>query len=207
MKFSDWLTVGGIVVTGAAWLIDRKQVVGFFGKHHRIILAFFAIAALSALWEGGYLNWLIHRANWPVWALILLGLSGFVFALAILAISELFKKGEPTPFNYVRDEIFDVLWVWGYRGTKLDQSELAAFCPKPDCRCRLDSKSGIVASGGYYPVGEPRFSLSCPNCGFKREFDRNESDLKRRVFLEIERRINTREYVERMKREVAGSPS
>jgi hypothetical protein len=76
---------------------------------------------------------------------------------------------------------------------------LAAFCPRPGCLNRLESgfspeNPNLHAS--FYGLPD---TMRCNRCGFKKHFDCDHETLKRRVIDEIERLVNTGQYVERLK--------
>jgi hypothetical protein len=203
MSLDEKIGIAGLVLTVAAWLIAPKRLFGVCKKFFWVIVPLLVILALFYFHKWGWLNWLFLPVTWPVWGLILLGFFSLAIPVTIILLIAYFEK-QPShiePENYKTDEIFGIQWVWDFRGTKLDESELSAFCPKQNCKCRLDRDYAAMASGGYFPVGEPRFSLSCSICGFKRDFEWDWDRLKRKVFIEIERRIRTREYIQRMQQQ------
>jgi hypothetical protein len=200
MKLEKWSWVAGIVAAIAgivAWLVDRNDFIAFCKTSGKIIITPFSIA----------FNWLAHPVTWPVWALILIGISGLAVVAVLFYFFGRVSEAQPEPetldpLNYRADEIFGVEWIWSYIYGKLNVNDLSAFCPKKSCMCRLTMQENpermSVRQGGfggsvYIPV-----SFTCTTCGFTRQFDSDWKKLKNDVFLEIERRIRTGEFQQRM---------
>jgi len=120
---------------------------------------------------------------------------GIIFIIAYFE-KQPSQPQQTDPYSYVTDVIFGIEWLWGYAGTKLNEHELSAFCPNQNCKCRLESQINHNA-GNYFGGGFP-VSFVCGNCGFRREFDLDMNDLKQKVFFEVERRIRTGEFQQRL---------
>jgi hypothetical protein len=213
MRLDEWSQVAGIAAIPLGiivWLVDRKQVITFCKKWSAIIVASFAIVILYAIWQRSWFNWLVHPVTWPVWALIILGIFGFVVAFMIWFLAKLsaeipagiqVQPKQFNPYEYTSDEIFGVDWLWDYRGDVLGD-ELSAFCPNKKCMCRLTiqvnpERISLQGSGYGSHVAIP-VSLNCTNCGFSRQFNSDWNKLKHDVFLEIERRVRTGEFQQRL---------
>ena len=173
--------------------------------------------ATTLLW----LNWFVQPVTVPFWVLLLSGLLGFAVAVVFwLIISALHRQSrtetrknwppsreparptEPTKpdwHHFVSDEIFGVIWRWSYFGDEISQNSLSAFCPKPGCLNRLESVFDMD-NPNFSHYGPPCATLICRRCGFKRYFDCHHDSLERRVFSEIERLVNTGQYVTRLKK-------
>ncbi len=200
MSLDQKLSVAGLILAAAAWLIAPKKLWGFCKNNLLLVLILLLVTVIFYCSEYGWLNWVFYPVVWPIGGLMLFGFLCLVIPIVIIFIIASLKKQPPIPdpTTYKTDEILGVQWVWNYHGAKLDGTELSAFCPNQKCKCRLDTESACAASGGYYRVDEPRLSFHCPNCGLKRDFDVDMDKLKRKVFIEIERRIRTGEYVQRI---------
>lgn len=199
-KLEKWSWVAGIIaaIVGVlAWLVDRNDFIAFCKTSGKTIATPFSIA----------FSWLTHPVTWPVWALILIAISG----LAVVALLFLFfgkvseTKPEPDlldPLNYRTDEIDGVQWTWSYVYGKLNENDLSAFCPRQKCMCRLTMKEDHqrmqVRQGGFGADLHFPITFTCTNCGYSREFDSNWTQLKHSVFIEIERRIRTNEFQKRL---------
>jgi len=200
MKLEKWSWIAGIVaaiVAVLAWLVDRNDFIAFCKTSGKIIITPFSIA----------FNWLTHPVTWPVWALILIGISGLAVVAMLFYFFGKVSETQPEPelldpLNYRADEIFGIEWIWSYVYGKLNVNDLSAFCPKKSCMCRLtmqehpermSMRQGGFGGSVYIPI-----SFTCTTCGFSRQFDSDWKQLKHDVFLEIERRIRTGEFHQRM---------
>jgi hypothetical protein len=213
-----WSWIAGIAALPLAvilWLVDRKQVISFCRRWSKIIIMAFILAIMYAIWKQGWLNWLAHPVTWPLWGLIIFCIFIVVAFFVLLFFAKLSTKqlgqstqpnasGYPTqsnPYDYVSDEIFGVDWVWGYRGRVL-ADELSAFCPNKKCMNRLTRQENhermSLHSLGLDRYVAPPISLNCTHCGFSRRFDSDWRKLQHDVFLEIERRIRTGEFQQRL---------
>ena len=204
MTLEHWSWVAGIAAIPLgilAWLIDRERAKKLIGDNNGLIVAAFAIIIFYVLWSHGWFHWLTHPVTWPVWALILLGIFGFIFWGGIQFCVKLATSPEQprpiSPHEYTTDEVEGIVWRWDYRGDKF-HDQLDAFCPNNACKCRLTMKSDHdrISLRGFGPgahVVNP-ISFLCSKCGFKRSFDSDWNKVKHEVFLELERRINTGEF-------------
>jgi hypothetical protein len=89
-----------------------------------------------------------------------------------------------------------VRWNWKYIHNQIDEDYFSAFCPRKNCRHRLDINDEVNRMN--YHSGEIPAFVSCPRCGFRRNFDWSRRELIRRVAGEVERRINTGEFAKSM---------
>jgi hypothetical protein len=115
------------------------------------------------------------------------------------------RKGLPlqiSEYDYKTDEIFGVKWAWNFYYQQLNEDSLTAFCPRPNCKNRLTMQQDYqrmrmrpssIGSQSVLPI-----SFTCRNCGFNREFDLSWGELRRNVLEEVERRMNTGEFRQRM---------
>ena len=195
------------------WLIKPKEFVSFYKVSWKFVLAIVFAVALFTVWIRGWFDWLAHPVTMRFWVLILL--LGLLFVFGVLLIAASLKKltvqietqtagksassAKPDWHNYVSDEIFGVIWRWRYIGNTIDHDSLAAFCPRSGCMNRL--KIGLDPQNpnrprDYYIFPE---SIVCHRCNFKHHFDCDGPTIERRVIDEIERLINTGQYVQRMK--------
>jgi hypothetical protein len=210
MKLEEWSWVAAIAalpLTVLTWFIDREQAKKFLKDHAGLIIAAFAVVIVYALWLRGWFNWLTHPVTWPVWVCILLGIAGLAFGAGIIYLIFRASSGEGlpfqiSPFDYKTDEIFGVKWVWSFCYQQLNEDSLTAFCPRSNCRNRLmkreDHDRMRMRHGGYGGSLIVPISFTCRNCGFSHQFDSSWGELKRDVLEEVERRINTGEFRQRM---------
>jgi hypothetical protein len=219
MKLEEMSWIAGCIALPlmvVIWLIDRKQFTDFCKKWKGLILVAFIVVALMVALSHGCFNWLTHGVTLPIWALlvtvllvVLIAFLGWLIGNTIstrpLPLMEQFQPSEqvqpkqplltpqPNPLLYVNDEIFGVRWSWDYIGRMINTPSLIAFCPRQNCRCRLEAKTDF---NKYIPhVYALPISLNCPRCGFRQDFDYGMEKLKYNVGVEIERRINTGEYI------------
>ncbi len=212
MKLEDWAHIAEIfmgVATFVTLAIQYKKVMVFCKRFWKVILPAFLIVALYALWVRGYFDWLFHPVTLPIWEWILFGgillavpivLWAFVHSITINAQQpETLPPQRPDPHNYVNDHIFGVMWLWSYdmRGM-INLNSLTPICPEPNCLNRLDRQMDFERYTNIRPSQfGPPISLSCSHCHFKREFDHGWEHLQDALGKEIERRINTGEYIQR----------
>jgi hypothetical protein len=203
---ANWATIFGVpisvVVSITLWYFTKESAAKFWEWAWKwITLAIVAFLAF-ALWHFGCLNWLCYKVTWPVWALILLGISSLLFLVALAALSEIFSQPsaqqELKPYQYRKDEIFGVEWVWSYFGEQINVDDFSAFCPKEGCKHRLESELNRNARVNTNLVGFP-ISLKCRRCGFQRDFECDLERLTHDAALEVERRLRTGEYIEKLK--------
>jgi hypothetical protein len=211
MKLEEWSWVAGIVAVPLAvitWLVDREQAKTFVKNNAGLIVLAFAGVVVYVLWLRGWFSWLLHPVTWPVWGFVLVAVA--IFALIALlfyffgSVSETQPLADLDPLNYKSDEIFGVEWLWSYVYGKLNEKDLSAFCPRKNCMCRLtlrrhpEKQHVRQSSHGYGGEVVIPVSFNCPTCGFSREFNDDWDTLKHSVFIEIERRIRTGEFRQRM---------
>jgi hypothetical protein len=200
LEKASWIAaILAIPVAFFVWYFKPEDFNSFFKGLGKLIYTPFSMV----------FNWLTHPVTWPVWALILIAISGLAVVAMLFYFFGKVSETQPVPellnldpLNYRADEIFGVEWVWSYVYGKLNVNDLSAFCPKKSCMCRLTMQehpermamrqSGYSA-GVYIPV-----SFTCTTCGFTRQFDSDWKKLKNDIFLEIERRIRTGEFQQRM---------
>ena len=202
MTLSDYASCASILslpLSVVLWLFTRETAAKFWKNWFGRIFFVGFILGLVAVWHMGWLSWLTKPVVWPVWALILLGVGGLVLPLLYWGLIKLFGKqsiiSQLNWRNYVNDEIFGVNWHWNYLGDKL-YDDLSAFCPDHKCKCRLRSEPNRNAPFNPNRYESP-ISLVCPRCGFQKDFDSDFESIKRNVFIEIERRLNTKEFLKR----------
>jgi hypothetical protein len=194
--YASWASIFSLPLSVLLWFFTRETAAKFWKDWLGWIISAAIILGVFAAWHMGWLNWLAKPITWPVWGLILLGFVCFICPLFCQGLIKLFSDQSIPQLdwhNYVNDEIFGVRWNWRYFGDKLDD-ELSAFCPRQDCKCRLKSELNNNARfnpGKYYPP----ISLVCSRCGFRQDYDIDLESLKRDVLVEIERRINTKEFL------------
>ena len=184
-------TIAGLPLTILTWLFTRERFTKFWKKWFKWILLPLVIIAIVGLWRIGCLDWLRYKITCPFWLFILLPFSGLAIALCIVALY-CFLDRTPGHFSYVSDNILGVQWQWRWQAGTID--DLVPICPKPACSCRLDhERSSHLAIDGV--------SLVCDHCGFTKDYDCNWDDLRWRVLKEIDRRIRTGEFKERLQKD------
>jgi hypothetical protein len=151
-------------------------------------------------------HWLLKPIPIPAWCVIVFSLV-FAVAVGFLSRAWFLLKSQGIPFsavktekwrNYTSDVIEDVTWEWKYR---LDLHSpvtlhLTAFCAKEECKCRLKVSEEYIKPPVGYPIA--RASVKCPHCPFYKRFDCTQEELFQRVNLEIERRIRTGAFIQRL---------
>lgn len=219
----SWLAgIVAVPVMLLTWFFKPKEFVSFCKDSWKFVLAMFFVVALVTAWIRSWFNWLTHPVTLPLWVLILL--LGLLFVFGVLLIAASLKKpllqietdrttspaqeptrpaqpAQPTQpdwHNFVSDEIFGVLWRWSYSGNTILDYDLTAFCPRTGCMNRLEIEfdpQNPNIPRQYLTIPE---SMTCHHCGFKCHFDCDRQTLQKRVINEIERLINTGQYVQRM---------
>lgn len=190
MNISDianYAQIISIPLTILIWLITRERFVKFWKKWFVLILVIALIIGLIGLWKANWLKWLQYQITWPVWALILLSLSGLAIASLIRALTDSLDR-IPEHFLYISDNVFGVEWHWRYREGKLYEKYFEPFCPNRECSCMLDP----VQRSAYQAIDD--VTLVCDHCGFKKDFECNWDKLIWKVVKEIDRRIRTGEF-------------
>jgi len=200
--------VGGLVLAAIVSLVV------YFVPHGWTTIFEFCKRFFSGLWK-----FLTFSVSIPLWVFVLvlfsIGLLWFVVrevynamrgrrdeALSVTQDLDEPSESLPTPrparpkvFDYKHDNIFGVNWIWGYYLNQISSESLGAFCPNEHCQRRLEEKDDINRwyGGGY--GGVMPVTLHCPRCGFSKSFDEDRQKLYYNVCAEIERRINTGEYI------------
>src|SRR5665213_471442 len=194
MKLEKWSWFAGIVaaiVATLAWLVDRNDAIKFCKDWGKTIISPFVFA----------FNWLTHPVTWPIWALILLVFLGLLLWLIGTCLNKQSlspaQRAQGDFHNFTRREIEGVVWKWNYFGNRINDSALAAFCPKPGCMNRLESDFSPENPNRHAGLVPPD-TMKCNRCGFIKHFDRDYDTLKRHVMDEIERLIETGQYVEQI---------
>ena len=190
MNISDianYAQIISIPLTILLWLITRERFVKFWKKWFVLISVIVLIIGLIGLWKANLLKWLQYQITWPVWALILLSLSGLVIASLIRALTDSLGR-IPEHFLYISDNVFGVEWHWRYQEGKLYEKYFEPFCPNVECSCILEP----VRRSAYQAIDD--VALVCDRCGFTKDFEYNWDQLRWKVVKEIDRRIRTGEF-------------
>lgn len=201
MNHSDPVAVAGLVVgvasllvSIAAWLISPERAIYFLKRGLGFIPPVFGISLLFLLWKYDFLKWLIHPASWLVWIVgAICCIFMTVVGMIIYAVALVGQK--PARSSYRDDEIERVVWSWDWFNGLVDNSSLIPFCPK--CATRLAFQFNDKSTN--YRISGVPVSLVCQGCGFRENYEMSEKTLKNRVLLEIESRLNTGRYIERLK--------
>jgi len=190
----SWIaSIGAAILGFVAYFVNRNDLFAFWKSSGRII----ATPFLSA-W-----NFFAHPVTWPVWALVLLVISGLAIAVAVVLFvlwrvsKETQQAPESTPIrwqDYRSDEIFGVRWSWAYVYGQLDN--LVAYCPRKGCMHRLESRTNrlLDANSAMLTGLIATDSLFCRRCGFQQDLNTDLEHQKPNVVFEIERLINTGEF-------------
>lgn len=226
--YANLAQIVSIPLTIAVWFFTREHFVKFWKSFSWLFWILVSALIVLTVWRFGWLDWvsaivnsLTARVATPVWCLILLVAFGMILVVAIQMIARSYKnptirvqrplhtmqapQPEPTQVqekqppdwrNYVTDEIFGVEWQWRYLGNRLDEV-LGAFCPNKNCKCRLEDQPNENTNRRSYYYSFP-ISLVCPYCGFRRDFDFALEELNRKVLIEVERRLRTGEFANRL---------
>jgi len=184
-------TIVNIPLLILTWFFTREHFAKFWKKWFKWILVIAVFTTTLFLWHKGWLNWLQYRFACPVWALILLSMGGLAIASFIMFLIALLNR-TPDHSLYLSDNIFGIEWCWQPQGRTLHEDDLVPYCPTPGCSCRLDP----LELSGYQVVDD--ISLVCDHCGFKKDFDCNWDTLRWKALKEIDRRIRTGEFKERL---------
>ena len=197
MNLSDianYAQIVSIPLTILIWLITRERFVKFWKKWFVLILVIALIIGLIGLWKVNWLQWLQwlqYQITWPVWALMLLSLSGLAIAFSIRALTGSLGR-IPDHSLYISDNVFGIEWHWCYQGDALYTKNFAPFCPNRECSCMLDP----ARRSSYQAIDD--VILVCDHCGFTKDFECNWDTLIRKVVKEIDRRIRTGEFKKTM---------
>lgn len=191
----DWANLAqlvgllGLPLSIVLWFFTRAHFDSFWQKWRRTIFWSLVIACATGAAFRGWLSWLGIGVKLPIWALIVgLTLTGSVtfVLIRLFVLIERRKHQQATldASNYTTDIIFNVEWTWTYKDNFIHEPQ--AFCPRQQCRARMD-------------VSEDFFNrsttLTCPNCAFRQTYQLPRTELKRRVEIEIERRVRTGEFL------------
>ncbi len=200
--YASWASILSLPLSVVLWLFTRESAAKFWKNWFGWILFGGFVLGLAAAWHLGWLSWLTKPVAWPVWGLILFGVGSFILPLFCWVLMKLFGEQSIVSqldwHNYVNDEVFGVSWHWNYLGDKLND-DLSAFCPNHNCKCRL--RSELNRNAPFNPSRyESPVSLVCPRCGFQKDFDSDFESIKRDVLFEIERRLNTKEFLKRFEK-------
>lgn len=191
-KLSDYANLAQILsipVAFGVWYFTREQGAKFWKKWRVLIFGLLGIVALIGAGRWGCFDWLKHDARLPLWLFVLIGLLVLLFFWVVWLVGshQRTRKPDSDRLSYKNDEIFGVVWIWTYCFGLIDIHSFVAFCPRDDCRCRLELRDNIECWRGYEM---PVYHL-CPRCGFRNNYEWTKSDLLKRVTVEVERRINT----------------
>jgi len=209
-----WMApVGSFLVAILALLVavisNKEKLKQVIKQRWVFVTVILGAALIGMCFLYGWLGWTVQLLNRPVtlrvWVLILLLILAAAVPMSILfllawitAPKEAREAPSPrqlTLQDYTQDEdIFGVKWSWSYIYGKMDPLSLTAFCP--NCTNRLDTEDNWRRgrSGFIYPP----ITHVCTNCGFRREHQHQRMELTDRVMKEIERRINSGEFLQRL---------
>ncbi len=147
---------------------------------------------IAILW-----NYLLSRTLIPNSLLCLLIILAIPTILGIIKFffrSKLQRRSDENKLVlYKSDVVFGMLWRWPFiTEENLPSRDLWCFCPS--CATRLIDKLGFNGS-------EMTTNFHCENCGFiSRKFIGNRDSALKTVIREIERRINTGEWKDKIKK-------
>lgn len=184
-------TVLGVIVAVVSYLVDRNTTIEYCKSFYKTLSAPFVAV----------FNWFEHPVTWPTWAFFVFGVA-IIVAIVIVVVCSFFlsTRSKPSSANhldYRTDDILGIHWRWGYFNGQLDPDEISAFCPCPDCRLRLEPRINSNALFNTHSR-HPPVSLVCSRCGFQRDFDMDLKQVHFEVLKEVERRINTGAFVNRI---------
>ncbi|WP_395747472.1 hypothetical protein [Prosthecobacter sp.] len=183
---ANLMTVFQPAVLFLFWLLTHKKFHSFWQKWKNWVVTLSIVASAIGLWKQGWLAWLAAPVSIPVWGVILAAVP--VILCVALIIREMFKSSSsvPTFEDYKSDMIFGIRWNWVYHLGQIEPDLVNAFCPNDTCRCRLSHSWYLDRSNSIF---------NCPNCGFHHTLEGDEREVHRRVAIEIERRVNTGEFI------------
>ena len=144
-----------------------------------VILSVFTKMNLLSTLAGvaaGIARLAIRPVTLAVWKIVLLAAAPAI--MAVVLVRRRAKKRDYR--SYTQDRIADILWQWEWRADRT--KPLIPLCPK----CQYQANVAVTPSSGC--------TISCPNCGFRKEFDRHLNVLLDMVEKEIHRRVRTGEY-------------
>jgi Zn ribbon nucleic-acid-binding protein len=191
MSLSDaanWASVVTVPLTLLAWFFTRERFAVFWKRQWKLVtMALFAVSAIAAA-RMGWFSLLNFQITWPLWKLIVVGGIGLVIPLLVLAAAKCFNL-LPNPAKYTHDEFFGVCWHWSFCGYELFKDDIFALCP--NCSYQLDPARASL----YDAV--PAIELVCDHCGFRKRYDCNWDELRRKVLKEVQRLVRTEEWLQR----------
>jgi hypothetical protein len=171
------------------WLVSPKGLKDFLRKRIWWLLSLVLLVSIVGAARLHWFGWLfISVPLWSVFATILTLLGALLLCLWIAERA----KRPPSFLEYRAATIFGVRWSWPYTFGKLLTHTLQPRCPDPSCLCLLDFRR----SSGYEALRQ--VSLVCTRCGFRRDFDHDRQTVLDEVVKEIDRRVNTGEYIKEM---------
>ena len=139
-------------------------------------------------------QYLISKSQLPNYVISLLSLSVLsiflIISLVIKTINKIRNKDTTSVNAYTEDMILDLKWRWSRIENKFPSDDLWCFCPECDGR--------LVHEHVYdHYVGTQKGTVfHCNHCGFaSKELPGNYEDIKKRISIEVERKINTGEVV------------
>jgi hypothetical protein len=203
MSLSDWGNWAQIVSVPLAVVLALFATQKAWKKWRKVFWVTAVISGLFLAYRFGWFHWLVKPVTLATWFLILIVLCSLAVSVTGLIVFKLVQNFQGkselkrvfTVDDYRSDIMFGCTWMWNYyRGGNINERSIIPYCPKPDCKCKLDAREDYhrhpMNSREQAPV-----TLSCVHCGntIKSEFTWDE--LHRRVMLEIDRRIQTREYL------------
>ncbi len=214
MSLENWSWICRIIpllvalLVGLITWIDRKQVIALFKKRSIVFIlaCWLVLFILMMVWLLlGDLNWFENSAFGDsvfshVLELILLVIlfdAAFIGEFFLLDLLFLQRRFSRDYLNYVSDEIFGVRWHWRFKGGIIVESQLRAFCPREGCLKRLELQVNQNPSTPMPEFGQP-ISLVCERCGFKHDFDYGMVRLSVDVLNEIQRRVATGEFRQKL---------
>lgn len=189
---AEWVTILTPLWAGLFWIVMHKRFSMAWRKWRKLILSAGAFLFIGGLWSKGWLAWLGTTIQVPVWLLIP-ACATVLACAALLLYSQWIKHKRPTYEDYTHDMIEGVEWRWNYPNGVLDSYPFNAFCPDSKCMSRLTYEVMRIPASHAYST-----SYTCPCCGSKKTLKGTHTDIKDRISIEVERRINTGQYVDRI---------
>jgi hypothetical protein len=190
---ANYVTIASLPLALVTWLFTREHFARFWKRRWKLVVSLASALACIGLWRIGCLDWLAVNIQIPLWILLCLGLVLFG-ALVSAALLLLAVNKTPKESDYRADNIFGVDWQWQYLYGEINVEGFSAFCPQRRCRSRLE----IRRRSSYAAVGH--IALTCPNCGFSKDFDHDWGELQRKAAVEVERRLRTGEFKSKLQK-------
>ena len=154
--FADIAQILSVPVALFIWGVSRKRFVEFWRKWLSLIMAGSILFALAGLWRIGWLNWLQFRAYWPLWGLILLGLSSFALGTGVCGL--ILREQTRKRIQEGKEQVYE---LYGARW----QIVAGQFRRPPVCaRCLMEMK--CLAKPGYGFLGDEEI-WKCRQCDHK----------------------------------------